>query len=310
MPVNAPMERVAVDIFGPLPLTKANNKYVLVVTDLFTKWTEAIALPNQEADTVSKAFVDNFVSRFGVPLQLHSDRGSNFTSKLFSDMCDLLQIDHTMSTPQHPQSNGSVERFNRTLASILTMYCDKNQRNWDLYLPQVMMAYRSSIHSSIGKTPNQMLFGHDIILPFQAGFDLPPPVQPQVEGSIPETYVQSLQQQLEHIHTVARKCLKSKACYRKRHYDLYAKHRSLHVGDSVWVHNSSRKLGICKKLSPQWQGPFLVTKKIDDLVYMIKQTLHSSPKAIHIDRLQKYKGQNIPKWFNKALQTCKKSKQV
>ena len=75
MPVNAPMERVAVDIFGPLPLSKQNNKYVLVVTDLFTKWTEAYALPNQEAETVCKAFVNNLVSRFGVPPHLHSDRG-------------------------------------------------------------------------------------------------------------------------------------------------------------------------------------------------------------------------------------------
>ncbi|WAR10472.1 POL-like protein [Mya arenaria] len=67
--------------------------------------------------------------RFGVPLQVHSDLGTNFTSKLFSDMFELLQIHHTQSISQHPQSNGNVERYNRTLAVMLTMYCDKNQRN-------------------------------------------------------------------------------------------------------------------------------------------------------------------------------------
>jgi hypothetical protein len=81
-----PLERVAVDILGPLPKTAANNRYILVISDCFTRWTEAIALPNQEAETVAKAFVNNYVSRFGAPLQLHSDQGTNFTSKLFEDM--------------------------------------------------------------------------------------------------------------------------------------------------------------------------------------------------------------------------------
>lgn len=97
-----PFERVAVDIFGPLPKTESGNIYVLVICDCFTRWTEAIAIPNQEAETIAKAFVNEFVSRFGVPLQIHSDQGSNFVSKLFTDMCDLLQIYHTRSTALHP----------------------------------------------------------------------------------------------------------------------------------------------------------------------------------------------------------------
>ena len=113
--VLAPLERVAVDINGPLPRSESGNAYVLVICDCFTRWTEAVALPNQAAETVAKAFVDTYVSRFGVPLSIHSDQGSNFTSSLFNDMCGLLQIKHTTSTALHPQSNGMVERFNRTL---------------------------------------------------------------------------------------------------------------------------------------------------------------------------------------------------
>lgn len=84
--VGEPMERVAVDILGPLPLTRRGNKYVLVMVDCFTKWTEAVALPDQEATTIARAFVDTIVCHFGAPLQIHSDQGRNFESKLFQEM--------------------------------------------------------------------------------------------------------------------------------------------------------------------------------------------------------------------------------
>lgn len=96
--VGEPMERVAVDILGPLPLTRRGNKYVLVMVDCFTKWTEAVALPDQEATTIARAFVDTIVCHFGAPLQIHSDQGRNFESKLFQEMCSLFQIQKTRTT--------------------------------------------------------------------------------------------------------------------------------------------------------------------------------------------------------------------
>ena len=299
--VYGPMERIAVDIYGPLPRTDSNNAFILVICDCFTKWTEAIALPNQEAITVTKAFVDHFVSRFGVPLTIHSDLGSNFTSKLFSDMCDLLQIHPTKSTAQHPQANGVVERFNRTLGSMLSMYCNKNQRNWDEFLQQVMMAYRSSIHASTGQTPNKMTLGRDVVLPLQALIGLPPQSNEQMDQQSYASYVQSLHEELEKIHLVARKALHTKSQYQKRHYDLRAKKRVLSVGDGVWVHDSTKRLGVCTKLASQWHGPYLVTKRIDDLVYLVKRSLKTPAKAIHIDRLVRYRGSHVPAWFHKAL---------
>jgi len=96
-PVVAPLESNALDILGPLPRSESGNKFVLVVCDLFTHWTEAIAIPDQLAETVAKAFVNDYISRFGVPLQTHTDRGTNFVSKLFAEMCKLLQMHHTWS---------------------------------------------------------------------------------------------------------------------------------------------------------------------------------------------------------------------
>ncbi|MCG7877680.1 MAG: RNase H-like domain-containing protein, partial [Candidatus Thiodiazotropha endolucinida] len=200
--VGEPMERVALDILGPLPLSKSGNRYILVIADCFTKWTESVAIPNQEAKTVAEAFVNHFVCRFGVPLQLHSDQGKCFESKLFHEMCSILDIDKTRTTSMRPQSNGTVERFNRTLISMLTMYCNENQDNWDTYLPQVMMAYRSSTHASTHVSPNRMVFGREITLPLQAIIGRP--ALEMTESNV-ETYVQKLQEKLIEAHSFGRK---------------------------------------------------------------------------------------------------------
>ena len=113
--VGAPMERLAVDVLGPLPTTEAGNKYLLTTADYFTKWVEAYPLPCQEAVVVAEALVNNFVYRFGVPLIIHSDQGRNFESQVFTEMCRLLGVKKTRTTPLHPQSDGMVERFNRTI---------------------------------------------------------------------------------------------------------------------------------------------------------------------------------------------------
>ncbi|XP_059420291.1 uncharacterized protein LOC132155519 [Carassius carassius] len=160
-----PYERVAVDILGPLPETPKENKYIVVIGDYFSKWMEAFPFPNREAETVAKLLVEQWVCRFGAPRIIHTDQGRNFESRLFKEVCQLLNIYKTRTSPYHPQSDVMVERFNRTLASMLSLFVDDNQANWDILLQYVMMAYRSSVHSSTGFTPYKVVFGREIILP-------------------------------------------------------------------------------------------------------------------------------------------------
>uniref|UniRef100_A0A8C0XU21 Integrase catalytic domain-containing protein n=1 Tax=Cyprinus carpio carpio TaxID=630221 RepID=A0A8C0XU21_CYPCA len=167
-----PYERVAVDILGPLPETPKENKYIVVIGDYFSRWTEAFPLPNQEAETVAKLLVEQWVCRFGAPRIIHTDQGRNFESRLFKEVCQLLNIYKTRTSPYHPQSDGMVERFNRTLASMLSLFVDDNQANWDILLPYVMMAYRSSVHSSTGFTPYKVVFGKEIVLPVDVMLNL------------------------------------------------------------------------------------------------------------------------------------------
>ena len=110
--VGSLIERIVVDVLGPLPESEQGNKYLLILADYFTKWTEAFPLPNQEATSVAEVVVKEVVSRYGVSLVLHSDQGRNFESIVSAEMCRLLGIQKTRTTPLHPQSDGMVESFN------------------------------------------------------------------------------------------------------------------------------------------------------------------------------------------------------
>ncbi|KRX68115.1 Retrovirus-related Pol polyprotein from transposon 17.6 [Trichinella sp. T6] len=117
--VGNPMEIVAVDILGPVPRSKNGNSYIMVVTNYFTRWVEAYALPNQQAETVARKLVQQFVCRFGTPIKLLSDQGTQFQGRLVTELCKLLGIEKIRTTAYHPQCDGMVERFNRTLAMML-----------------------------------------------------------------------------------------------------------------------------------------------------------------------------------------------
>ena len=125
---------------GPLPLSNG-NKHILVIGDHFTKWYEAIRLPDQTATTTANVLVDHWISRFGCPHSLHSDQGRNFESKLFEQLMQILEMEKTRTTPFHPQSNAVIERMNKTLQNMLAKFITEEQSNWSQQLPYVMMAY-------------------------------------------------------------------------------------------------------------------------------------------------------------------------
>ena len=162
------------DILGPLPLTDRGNKYVLVVGDYFTKWVEAYAMPNMEAGTVAELFVSRFVHVSVWCARRSSHRsGRNFESALLKEVCQLLGVVKTRTTPYHPQSDGLVERFNHTLLNLLSMAASENERDWDLHIPMVMMAYRTSVQESTGCTPFYLMLGREGRLPADVMFRLP-----------------------------------------------------------------------------------------------------------------------------------------
>ena len=292
--VGAPLERVALDVLGPLPDSDRGNKYILIIGDYFSKWTEAYAIPNQEATTVARVLFEEFVARFGIPRQIHSDQGRNFESKVFQEMCKSLGMDKTRTTPLHPQSDGMVERFNRTIEEMLSKFVAENQRDWDSHLPILMMAYRSAVHETTSFTPCELMFGRQIDLPIDLQLGRPE----QESGYQNKTeYVQHLQARLDRVHAFARGNMMLGSERHKRYYDHKAQNRGFERGDPVWLQNPRRKKGRTPKLQRPWEGPYLVTSRLDDLINRIQKGPRSKPMVVHVDRLKKYQGDSFDNWL-------------
>ena len=201
------MERVAIDLLGHLPKSTQGNQWVMVVGDYHTRWMEAYALPDAKAETVAKKLVEEFVCRFGVPHELHSDQGTNFESKLFAEMCRLLGIRKTRTTAYNPKSDGLVERFNRTLVNVVAILLeeDRGSREWDELLPYATSAYISSPQESTGESPNMMMLGRETSLPV----DLTMPAPPQNEHL--GDFAEDLRIRIQQAHQRAEECFKKSA---------------------------------------------------------------------------------------------------
>jgi len=232
-----PMERIAVDILGPLPKTGNGNVYILVIADYFTKWTEIFPMPCQEATAVAKLIVEEVVTRFGVPRQIHTDQGRQFESELFREMCRLLGIEKTRTSPYHAQGDGMVERMNRTLEGMLSAFVEERQRDWDEHLPYLAMAYRSAVHETSGFTPNFMMMGREANLPLDVVFGKPP----DQRYSSSHEWIQSLERRLEISHRFARDNLQCNMRRQKRYYDSRTRWERFQIGDLVWLFSPKRK---------------------------------------------------------------------
>ena len=293
--VGEPMQRTALDILGPLPETERGNKYVLVVGDYFSKWIEAYPVPDERAETVAQKLVMEYVCRFGVPVELHSDQGRNFKSQVFGEMCKVLGINTTRTTPYNQKCDGMIERFNRTLLSMVAVMIEphKRQRDWDEKVALATFAYRATPHESTGETPNMLMLGREVFLPL----DLMTRVASDMdEGDIQSDYAYQLREGMRFAHDRAREHLRNSTRRQKKYYDQKTSPMMLTTGQFVWLHNPSRKKGLSPKLQRRWEGPYLIQKKLSEVTFRIQLKPRGKKKVVHFDRLKPYEGRSLVPW--------------
>ena len=187
-----------------------------------------------------------------------------------------------------------VERFNRTLEAQLSKFVEDHQRDWDSHLPLLLMAYRTAIHETTGCTPASLMLGRDLRLPIDLLFGRPD----QEPSSSISAYGESLEARLEQIHEFARDHLRLISDRMKERYDSTAEVTLLQRGDPVWLYNPQRKKGVTPKLMRPWQGPYVVIKRINDVVYRVQLGPKTKPKVVHRNRLWKYSGSAPPTWLD------------
>ena len=186
-------------------------------------------MPDQTSETTAVKLVEEFVARFGAPLEIHTDQGRNFQSDMFRAVCKLLGVTQTRTTPYHPASNGQVERFNRSLLQMIRCYTEKDQSIWDEQLSLLLAAYRSTPHQSTGVSPNLMMLGPEVHqltdLVFKDTDTLREPVDL-------ETYLERLKYALETAHSVARRSLLKCQYKQKVLHDLRLLNHQYEIGDT------------------------------------------------------------------------------
>ena len=275
MPVYRRMDRIACDICGPVKESEHGNIYILVICDYVSKYTEAYAIKEISAQTVADKLTNEWICRFGCPLVIHTDQGSNFESELFAQMCKLWDIHKTRTARYRPPSDGLVERQNRTIKKMLKAFVEENPKSWEDHLPFLMMAYRATIQESTKCSPNLLIFGEEIRLPVDlmyADCSLQ-----QDTPLCPSEYVEWVRNATRMAFSTARENLKKSAERQKQHYDTNTKLRIFSVGDWVWIlHPPAYR----ENFGKEWLGPYLITSKWGEVNYSVQANPESRKNHI------------------------------
>ena len=266
MPIGNPWQMVAVDILT-VPVSTQGNKYLLVIQDYFTKWADAIPLPNQKATTITSALIKLF-STIGMPQIVHSDQGRNFESTILKQSLEAFGISKSHTTAYHPEGDGMVERFNRTLLQLLQIYVEQ-ESEWEEHLPLALYAYCTAVHTATGMSPYVLMFGRQ---PQMTVFETP-------RAFDPTTYQFHLRAKLAKLKDFVESKLVSSAAEQKMFHDRRACVRSFQVDDNVWL-----SLPCAGKLDPKWQGDWKVVSVKSPINVEISNG--TQRKVVHINRLQ------------------------
>jgi len=287
-------EVLALDLTGPHVVSSQGFKYILTMVDHFSRWAEAFPVRNQEAHTVARVVVDQWITRFGCPLQILTDQGPCFESALFKDLCRLLNVTKLRTSSYKPSTNGCLERFHRTLNSMLGKVVSANQRNWPECLQPIMAAYRASVHESTGYTPNKLFLHRELCMPLDLVLE---ECLERPDGSTSyHEYVREKGAQIAGTFALARECMQRQAETRAKRYDLRVKPKEYPVGGFAWYYYPRKRQGLKDKWLSYWTGPFRVEGRVGPVLYRIRKSPRSQAKLVYVDKLKSYVGPTPEQW--------------
>ena len=152
-PPRGPLADIAMDLLGPLPMTKNGNQFILVITCRYSKLTRSIPMSKTTAPFIATSTLNHWILPYGIPESILTDNGSQFIAEFFKTVCYILGIKRKTTTAYHPQTNGQAERYNKTIAARLRHYVSEHQDNWDMFVQPLTYAYNNQVHASTGTTP-------------------------------------------------------------------------------------------------------------------------------------------------------------
>jgi len=278
--VDTLFQRIAFDIIGPLPKTNENHRYVLTLVDYATRYPEAVALKDITAETVANAMVSIY-SRMGLPEEILTDQGTQFTAEYMSEINKLLKIKHLTTTPYHPQCNGLVESFNKTLKSMIKRMSNEQPRRWHEFLDPLLFAYREVPQATTGFSPFELLYGRSVRGPLS----IVKSMWSEGDKNEEKTYYQYFIELREHIQEtlkIAKEEIDKAHHSQKSYYDRKTKEKNIKIGDEVLILLPTDT----NKMKMKWKGPHKVIAEPHNNDFKIK--MRGKIKTFHANMLKKY----------------------
>uniref|UniRef100_A0A3B3H3T2 Gypsy retrotransposon integrase-like protein 1 n=1 Tax=Oryzias latipes TaxID=8090 RepID=A0A3B3H3T2_ORYLA len=280
--IGEPFEHVLVDCVGPLPRTKSGNQYLLTMMCTATRFPEAVPLRTITATAVSKALV-KFFTLFGLPRVIQTDQGTNFMSRVFSQVLQQFSIKHCTSSAYHPESQGALERFHQTLKTMLRVYCQEFGKEWDDGVPLLLFAAREVTQESLGFSPAELVVGHTVRGPLKLLKERWLE-EPTCKTDLMQ-YVCGFRSKLLRACELARKNLEKAQEKMKLRYDKHTQYRVFSPGDKVLVLLPLPG----STLQSQYSGPFTVVCKISDTDYLVRTPDRKrKERRCHVNLLKPY----------------------
>lgn len=280
--IDVPFKRIGLDIVGPLPKSSRGHRYILVLLDYATRYPEAIPLRTATGKAVAKELF-LLCSRVGIPEEILTDQGSCFMSNVMKAFCQLLKVKQIRTSVYHPQTDGLVERFNKTLKQMLRKMIETDGKDWDQLLPYLLFAIREVPQASTGFSPFELLYGRRprglLDLAKEAWEE-----QPTRHTTIVE-HVEKMHQRMSQLWPMVRDHMHKAQEEQARLYNRGAQVREFSPGDKVLVLIPTHE---CKFLA-KWHGPYEVVERTGPVNYRVRQVgrRHSS-QIYHVNLLKRW----------------------
>ena len=254
-----PNVRLSVDLIGPLPSTEHGHTYALDMVDYFTKYAISVPLKSKEGGEVADAIYKNWYCVYGIPYEIQTDQGTEFTNDVIKRLNIRLAVGHRVTTPYYPQANGEVEIWNRTLKRCVAIYAEKHPGTWDKYISGVVWSYNTSLNPNLGFSPFYLMFGREPRLPS----DITEGSYSEIRHDI-EQYKMQMTLGLRNAHQIVRKRLEQNAVKMKLAWDSKVQsHVKFNIGDKVLMyqpqmHKKANEQDHSHVWKREWLGPFTV----------------------------------------------------
>ena len=276
----------AIDVVVINRKSSEGHNCIITMMDLFSRWVEASPQKSQTAEIVAQVILDNIVCRFGVPQKLLSDRGTNFMSNVIGELCKLLQISRTVTSPYRPQGNAKLERFHRFLKNCIKSRVNHLQDDWHKYVPFALLAYRSSVHKGTTFSPAYLHLGQNINLPLAMLRDEPnlPLYKLGMSKSdlVTEVAVRMADCREEYIKTMKENTRSNIIQANKQRKNT----QEFKVNDPVLLRRPVPDKKMSEKLHRNYYGYFRIISKDSPVTYTIQEENGKKQYKAHFDNLQ------------------------